>query len=84
MAYDTSKDQVLNIWENEETGLTLAIHRYGEGDPKLQIGPRTYTKKDGGKGATKPGRLGVNDVLWLIEVLDEIKEKMTEYYLDEE
>jgi len=84
MAYDASNDQVLNTWENEETGLTLAIHRYGEGDPKLQIGPRAYTKKDGSKGATKPGRLSVNDVLWLIEVLDDVKEKMTEYYLDEE
>lgn len=84
MAYDASKDQVLNSWENDETGLNISINRYGEGDPKLQIGPRTYVKKDGTKSTTKAGRLTVEDVNWLGEVLDEITEKMNEYYLDEE
>ncbi|MCD6262590.1 MAG: hypothetical protein J7J52_06170 [Deltaproteobacteria bacterium] len=83
MAYDASKDQVLGSWENKETGLTVSIYRYGEGDPKLQIGPRTYTKKDGTKGKTKPGRLTMDDVLWLYEIIDEIKDKMTGLFLEE-
>jgi hypothetical protein len=83
MAYDPTKDQVLQTWENDETGLTISIYRYGDGEAKLQIGPRIYTKRDGTKSATKPGRLSIDDVLWLNEMLEEVKEKMNEYYLDE-
>ena len=63
MAYDATKDQVLETWENEETGLIISINRYGEGDPKLQIGPRAYTKRDGSKGTTRAGRLTIDDLL---------------------
>ncbi len=83
MAYDPTKDHVLETWENEETGLLLSINRYGDGEPKLQIGPRAYTKRDGSKGTTKPGRLAVDDVLWLSEVLEEVKEKINECFLEE-
>jgi hypothetical protein len=82
MAYDASKDQVLDTWENEETGLQLSINRYGDGEPKLQIGPRTYTKKDGSKSATKTGRLSMDDVLWLEEILEQVKEKMKKHFLE--
>jgi len=83
MAYDATKDQVLETWENEETGLNISLYRYGEGDPKLQVGPRTYVKKDGSKGATKTGRLSIDDVLWLDEIIGEVKEKMKGYFLEE-
>lgn len=83
MAYDASKDQVLETWENDETGLQISINRYGEGEPKLQIGPRTYTKKDGSKSATKTGRLSMADVIWLEETIEDVKEKMTKYFLEE-
>ncbi|MCF8145229.1 MAG: hypothetical protein K9N21_15040 [Deltaproteobacteria bacterium] len=82
MAYDASKDRVLDTWENEETGLQISINRYGDGEPKLQIGPRTYTKKDGSKSATKTGRLSMADVLWLEETLAEVNEKMKRYFLE--
>ncbi|MBW1783191.1 MAG: hypothetical protein JRL30_20920 [Deltaproteobacteria bacterium] len=81
MAYDASKDQVLDTWENDETGLQISINRYGDGEPKLQIGPRTYTKKDGSKSATKTGRLSIADVLWLEETIEDVKQKMNEYFL---
>ena len=84
MAYDATKDQVLDSWENEETGLQISINRYGDGEPKLQIGPRSYIKKDGSKGATKTGRLSMADVLWLEEVLEVVKNKMNAYFLAEE
>jgi hypothetical protein len=83
VAYDPTKDQRLEHWENEETGLQLSINRYGDGEPKLQIGPRTYTKKDGTQGSTKTGRLTIDDVLWLNDVLEEVKEKMNQYFMEE-
>jgi len=83
MAYNSSKDIQLDDWVNEETGLNLSIYRYGEGEPKLQIGPRTYTKKDGSKGSTKPGRLTIDDLNWMSDVLEEVVDKMNQYFLDE-
>lgn len=83
MAYDPSKDHVLETWENDETGLIISVNRYGEGEPKLQIGPRSYTKRDRTKATTKAGRLAVDDVLWLSEILEKVKERMNQYYLEE-
>ena len=83
MAYDPEKDQVLETWENDETGLMVSIKRYGEGEPKLQIGPRSYTRRDGSKSTTKAGRLTIDDVLWLSEILEEVKEKMNSFFLEE-
>ena len=83
MAYDATKDKVLVSWENEETGLQVSINRYGDADPKLQIGPRAYTRKDGKKSSTKAGRLTIDDVLWLDEILEEVADKMKELFLDE-
>ena len=83
MAYDPTKNQVLNTWENDETGLNISINRYGDGEPKLQIGPRSYTKKDGAVTTTKAGRLSIDDILWLSEVLEDVKEKINEYFLEE-
>lgn len=83
MPYEPEKDQILDSWENEKTGLNISIYRYGDGEPKLQIGPRSYKKKDGTKASTKPGRLRIDDVLWLNEVLEEVKEKMNGYFLEE-
>ena len=83
MPYDASKDVTLENWENDETGLNISICQYGEGEVKVQIGPRSYTKKDGTKRSTKAGRLTIDDVLWLTEIIDEVKEKMDGYFLEE-
>ena len=80
MAYDAEKDQVLASWQNGETGLMVTINRYGEGEPKLQIGPRAYTKRDGSRSTAKAGRLAVDDVFWLGEIMEEVKEKMNELF----
>lgn len=77
MPYDPDKDRVLNQWKNEETGLVVSINRYGEAEPKVQIGPRILKKKDGSDRApVKAGRLSMEDLLWLYEIIDEIKEEM--------
>ncbi len=77
MPYDPEKDQVLRRWKCEQTGLVVSINRYGDGGAKLQIGPRILTKRDGTEGApVKAGRLSMEDVLWLYDLMDEIRDEM--------
>jgi hypothetical protein len=76
--YDPNKDQILKSWRCEETGLMVSINRYGDGEAKLQIGPRILSKKDGSQRApVKAGRLSIEDVLWLYDMIDEIKEELS-------
>ena len=37
-------DKILDKWKCEETGLVISINQYGDGEPKLQIGPRLFMK----------------------------------------
>ena len=77
--FDPEKDKVLKEWRCEETGLTLSIHRYADGEPKLQIGPRILKKKDGSDRApVKAGRLTIEDLTWFYDVIDEIKDELSE------
>jgi hypothetical protein len=76
MPFDASKDKVLKEWRSEETGLIVSINRYADGEPKVQIGPRVFVKKDGGESQRKAGRLSMEDMLWLYEVIDEVKETL--------
>jgi hypothetical protein len=79
MPFDPEKDVVLKKWRCEETGLVVSINQYNGGQPKVQIGPRILMKKDGGERApVKAGRLTVEDVLWLYDMIDEIKESLTD------
>jgi hypothetical protein len=76
--YDPEMDKVLQKWESEDTGLIVSINQYGAGEPKLQIGPRVLKKQDGSTGRTvKAGRLTIEDVLWLHEIIDEIKDELS-------
>jgi hypothetical protein len=79
MPFDSEKDKVLKTWRCEETGLIISINQYNEGQPKVQIGPRILMKKDGAgeRAPMKAGRLTVEDVLWLYDVIDEVKETLT-------
>ena len=78
MAYDPEMDKMLKKWKCEETGLVVSINQYGEGEAKVQIGPRILLKKDGTERApVKAGRLTMEDLLWLYEMIDEIKDEMT-------
>jgi hypothetical protein len=77
MAYDPEKDKILKTWRCEETGLVVSINQYGNGEPKLQIGPRLSITKNGKEVQRKAGRLTIEDVLWLYDVIDEVKEELT-------
>jgi hypothetical protein len=79
MPYDPEKDKLLKQWKCADTGLLVSINQYGDGQPKVQIGPRILVKKDGSERApAKAGRLSVEDILWLYDTIDEIKETLTE------
>lgn len=79
MPFDPEKDKILKKWTSEETGLVISINRYGEGEPKVQIGPRVFVKKDGGTSHRKAGRMTMEDLLWLYDIIDEIKDDMSEF-----
>ncbi len=77
--YEPEKDKVLKEWHCEETGLLVSINQYGEGEPKLQIGPRKLKKKDGtDRAPVKAGRLTIEDVLFIYDIIDEVKDELTE------
>ena len=78
MAYDPEKDKVLKTWKCNETGLVVSINRYGDGEAKVQIGPRILLKKDGTERApVKAGRLTIEDLIWLYDIIDEVKEELS-------
>lgn len=53
--------------------------QYGQGEPKLQVGPRILKKKDGSDRAPmKAGRLSVEDVMWLYDIIDEVKDELSD------
>lgn len=79
MPYEPEKDELIKQWRCEETGLVISIQRYAGGEPKLQIGPRILKKKDGSERApAKAGRLTVEDVLWLYDIIDEVKNELSD------
>lgn len=78
MPFDPEKDKTLQRWRNEETGLVVSINQYGDGEPKVQIGPRIVIKKDGGESQRKAGRLTIEDLMWLYDIIDEVKDQLQE------
>jgi hypothetical protein len=77
--YDPELDKLIKEWKNEETGLLISIQQYGEGEPKVQIGPRILKKKDGSDRApSKAGRLSVEDIMWVYEIIDEVKDELSD------
>jgi hypothetical protein len=69
MAYDPEKDKVLKTWKCDETGLMV------------QIGPRILSKKDGTQRApAKAGRLTIEDLMWLYDIIDEVKDDLTAFH----
>ena len=77
MPYDPEKDKLLKMWKCDETGLIVSINQYAESEPKVQIGPRILLKKDGTERApAKAGRLTIEDIMWLYDIIDEVKDEL--------
>ena len=72
--FDKSKDVV--EWMIDIDGLQITVNRYNGGEPKLQIGPRIYTKSDGSDGFAKAGRLSFVEARQLLEKLPDALDKM--------
>jgi len=84
MPFDPEKDKVLKKWKCKETGLVISINQYAEGEPKVQIGPRILLKKDGTERAPmKAGRLSIEDILWLYETIDDVKDTLQKHVTPE-
>ncbi|MBU0986580.1 MAG: hypothetical protein KKH68_04925 [Proteobacteria bacterium] len=77
MAFEPEKDKILQEWRCEETGLVISINQYANGEPKLQIGPRVFVKKDGTESQRKAGRLTIEDLMWFYEIIDEVKDELS-------
>ena len=78
MPYDPDMDKVLKQWKCTETGLMVSINQYGTGEPKVQIGPRILKKQDGtDRAPAKAGRLTIEDILWLYDIIDEVRDEMS-------
>ena len=78
MPFDPDKDKIIKLWKSEDTGLVVSINRYNEGEAKVQIGPRIFVKKDGSESQRRAGRLSMEDVLWLYDIIDEVKDELAE------
>ena len=77
MPFDPDLDKKLKEWKCEETGLVISINQYGEAQPKVQIGPRILKKKDGtDRAPSKAGRLTIEDMEFLYDIIDEVKEEL--------
>ncbi|MBW1776570.1 MAG: hypothetical protein JRI76_05360 [Deltaproteobacteria bacterium] len=77
MAFEPEKDKELKRWVCDETGLVVTINQYADAQPKVQIGPRVFQRKDGTTSQRKAGRLAMEDLLWLYEIIDEVKEDLS-------
>lgn len=78
-SFDPEKDKLLKEWKCEETGLIISIHQYGDGEPKVQIGPRLLKKKDGtDRAPSKAGRLTIEDIMWFHGIIDEVKDELSD------
>ncbi len=78
MPYEPDKDKVIQEWKCAETGLIISINQYADGEPKVQIGPRVLKKKDGtDRAPTRAGRLTIEDVMWLYDIIDEVKDELS-------
>lgn len=73
--FDRSKDVCLferTIGSDEKT-LKVCVMSYNGGEKKLQIGPRTYVKRDGSTGYAKAGRMTFNEVKEIGDMMPEIE-----------
>ena len=77
MPFDPEKDKILKKWKCDETGLVVTINQYAGGEPKLQIGPRVFIKKDGNESQRRAGRISIEDLLWLYDIIDEVKDELS-------
>ena len=70
MAFNPKMDKLIKSWSFN--GLEFSVRKYGDSDPKVQIGPRTFERKDGSIGHRKAGRLTSEEFDFLASISSEI------------
>lgn len=70
MAFNARLDETVKSWSFN--GLEISVKCYNKGDRKVQIGPRTYERRDGSVGHQKAGRLTSDEFDFLAGISDEI------------
>jgi len=73
MAFDQSADKELFVTEVD--GLSISVHSYKGGEPKLQIGPRVV-ESNGEKKFRKAGRMSAKETAFLFDNQDAIMQAM--------
>jgi hypothetical protein len=76
MPFEPEKDKIIKKWVSEKTGLQVSINRYDEGEAKVQIGPRIFKRKDGSEVQRKAGRLTIEDIGWLYDIFEALKNEL--------
>jgi len=74
-SFDRSKDVCVfeKKIESGDKSLNICVMSYNGGEMKLQIGPRTYVKRDGSTGFAKAGRMTLEEVRKIGELMPEIQ-----------
>jgi hypothetical protein len=76
MPFEPEKDKELKRWTCEETGLVVTINQYADAQPKVQIGPRVFQRKDGMTSQRKAGRLSMEDLMWFYDIIDDVRDEL--------
>ena len=78
--FDRSKDVCLyeRSIGNGDKCLKVSVFSYNGGEMKLQIGPRTYIKRNGDMGFGKAGRMSLAEVEAVSALMPEIRGIMGE------
>jgi len=73
--FDRSKDVCVfeRSIDDGKGSLKVCVMSYNGGEKKLQIGPRTYIKRNGTTGYGKAGRMTLHEVKSITDLMPEIE-----------
>ena len=76
MAFNSALDREIRGWvigNPDDRHLRVSVMSYNSGEMKLQVGPRCYKKSNGSNGFAKAGRLTLDEVKALTDIIPEIE-----------
>jgi len=76
MAFNKALDKEVRGWvigNPEDRHLRVSVMQYNGGEMKLQIGPRVYFRANGAEGFAKAGRLTLDEIKALTDIMPEVE-----------
>ena len=76
MAFNKALDKEVRGWvigNPEDRHLRVSVMQYNGGEMKLQIGPRVYLRANGAEGFAKAGRLTLDEIKALTDIMPEVE-----------